>query len=385
LVDDTGTKYGLVYAYIRTYIDQKKFTLNTKIPSENFLCNKFNVSRETVRTAMRKLAYEGYVHTVKGSGTYFNKSMALTPTAIPDNGKIKIAFIAQGQDSNASSNIVQGIKHALDSDSVELKIFITDNKLANERKCLEACYTGFNGLIVDGVKASILNPNLDCYSTIHDKDIRVMFFNNYYMHTPFPKVIIDDAMCADALIRRLTDRGHTHIAGIFVYDNYQGIEKYKGYVRSLLKYGAVFDDKYVKWCISDETYDRKNFPKLIWRFINGLPKATAIVCCNYMILKMVLDLFEEHGKKVPEDYSLVCFDYSSNDWGSCGITSSIHPGFEMGVEVGRRILAMVQDAQYKEHDYSYVFPPNIFDGCSIKDIKALSGDAPAEPYCAESG
>ncbi|AEV29309.1 transcriptional regulator [Sphaerochaeta pleomorpha str. Grapes] len=362
-------KYVMVYSYIRTYIDQKKFTMNTKIPSENFLCSKFSVSRETVRTAIKKLTEEGYLYSVQGSGTFFHKAIALSANYYRVDKKIKIGLIAQGQDFNASSNIVQGIKHILNTDSVELKIFITDNKIANERKCLESCYTGFDGLIVDGVKASILNSNLDCYSTIYEKDIRVIFFNNYYMYTPFPKVIIDDALCADTLIHKLVECGHRYVAGIFVYDNYQGIEKYKGYVRSLLKYGAVFDDKYVKWCISDETYDKKNFPKSIMRFIKSLPKATAIVCCNYMIMEMVREMMALNGKSIPGDYSLVCFDYSNTDWEETGITSSIHPGFEMGVKVGKKILEMVNDPNYKEHDYSYVFPPNIYEGTSIKDIR----------------
>lgn len=362
-------KYLTIYNYLRTYIDQKKFTVNTRIPSENFLCQKFSVSRETVRTAMRKLADEGYIYTVKGSGTFFNKSLALVETQKDlDTDKIRIGFIAQGQDFNASSNIVKGIKHALNSDSVELKIFTTDNKLNNERKCLEACYTGFNGLIIDGVKASILNPNLDCYSTIAERDIRVIFFNNYYLHTDFPRVIIDDASCADALMKKLIQHGHTHIAGIFVYDNYQGIEKYKGYVRSLITYGGVFEDKYVKWCISDETYD-KNFPKVIMKFLKNLPKVTAIVCCNYMILEMVQQILAQMGKVIPEDYSVVCFDYSHTNWRDSSITASIHPGFEMGVEVGQRILEMVKDPNYKEHNYSYIFPPHIHDGGSIRDLR----------------
>jgi GntR family transcriptional regulator of arabinose operon len=363
------TKYIVVYEYIRTYIDQKKFTSNTKIPSENFICNKFSVSRETVRTAIKKLVDEGLVYTVKGSGTYFNKSLVLLDNQPAENGKIKIGFIAQGQDYNANCNIVKGIKSALDSENIDLNIFLTDNKLANERKCLNACSTGFHGLIIDGVKASILNPNLDYYSTLYEKDIRIIFFNNFYIHSPFPKVIIDDAKCADELIRRLTEQGHTRIAGIFVYDNYQGIEKYKGYIRSLDKYGAAFDDKYVKWCISDEAHDRKNFSKTLLKFIKSIPLATAIVCCNYMILKIVLELLETSGKKVPDDYSIVCFDYSNNDWEESGITSSIHPAFQMGIEVSKRIIAMVQDADYKSHDYSCVFPPNIYEGSSIKRIK----------------
>ena len=362
-------KYELVYHFIRTYIDQKKFLANTRIPSENSICKRFSVSRETVRTAVGKLVAEGFLYSIKGSGTYFNKSHVLSENDTEGTGKIKIAFIAQGQDFNANCTIVKGIKQALNKESVDLKVFLTDNKLSNERKCLKACSTGFDGIIVDGVKASIMNPNLEYYSDLYDKGTRVIFYNNFYMHTRFPRIIIDDAMCADELIKRLTVAGHDRIAGIFVYDNYQGIEKYKGYIRSLDKYGAVFDDKYVKWCISDEAYDTKPFSRSILKFIKSIPKATAIVCCNYMILRMLLDVIESIGKKVPEDYSIVCFDYSGDDWEISGITSSIHPAYEMGLEVGKRMIEMVADPKYKLHDYSYIFPPNIYTGNSIRDLR----------------
>ncbi len=361
-------KYLRIYDYLKIFIDQNKFTLNNKLPSENFLCGKFSVSRETVRMAMKLLMDEGLVYSRKGSGTYFDKYAAISAPDIGDTDKTRIAFITQGRDYNTSSNLVRGIKQALDRDSVELKIFMTDNKLSNERKCLESCYSGYDGLIVDGVKASIMNPNLDCYSYIDKKNIPIIFFNNYYMGTHYPRVIIDDAACADGLIRRLTEKGHKHIAGIFMYDNYQGQEKYNGFMKSLIKYGAEFRDDYVKWCISDESYDKKSFPLSLWHFLKKLPKVTAVVCCNYMILNMMLELFEEKGISVPRDYSIVGFDYSCSDWPNRGITASIHPGFDMGVYVGDTILQMVEDNNFRKRDYSYVFPPNIFDGTSVKDL-----------------
>jgi GntR family transcriptional regulator, arabinose operon transcriptional repressor len=361
-------KYLIVYDYIKVYIDQNKFTLNNKLPSENFLCHKFSISRETVRLAMRILRDEGIVYTVKGSGTFFNTSYARKNNGPDDKSKKHIGFITQGQDYNTSSNLVRGIKHSLNKNLIELKIFMTDNKLSNERKCLESCSTGFDGLIVDGVKASIMNPNLDCYSKIDQKDTRLIFFNNYYMGTSYPKVIIDDGRCAEELVRRLTDNGHRHIAGIFMYDNYQGQEKYKGFMRSIIKYKAVFKDEYVKWCISDESYDKKNFPKTLWKFIKSQPKVTAIVCCNYMILEFILEIFQEKGISVPEDYSIVGFDYSGSDWQHQKITASIHPGFDMGVKVGQNILKMVDDPDFRNHDYSYTFSPHIIDGNSILDL-----------------
>ncbi len=362
------TKYQIVYDYLLVYIDQNKFTGNTKLPSENFLCRKFSVSRETVRSAVRLLSREGLVKSVRGSGSFFDRAQALKAERSTDSAKTQIGFITQGHDYNTSSNLVRGIEHALNRDSVELKIFMTDNKLSNERRCLESCSTGFDGLIIDGVKASIMNPNLDCYARIDRSNTRLLFFNNYYMGTPYHKVIIDDAACADALVKRLTDAGHRHIAGIFMYDNYQGQEKYNGFMRSLIKYNAVFRDEYVKWCISDESYDTGAFPRSLWKFIKGLPRATALVCCNYMILNIMLELFKEKGVRVPEDFSIVCFDYSAQDWQESSITASIHPGFDMGVRVGENILKMVDDPGFRDHDYSYIYPPRIHDGNSISKV-----------------
>lgn len=88
-----------------------------------------------------------------------------------------------------------------------------------------------------------------------------------------------------------------------------------------------------------------------------------------MILKSLLRLLSKHGKTVQKDYSVVCFDYSDSDWRESGMTSSIHPGFAMGFEVGTRIFHMICDNEYKIHDYSHVFKPTIFDGTSIQDMR----------------
>lgn len=362
-------KYEQVQYYILSFIEQKSFTEDIRLPSENYLCKRLGVSRETVRTALAKLAEEGIIYTRKGSGTYVNKRVHLERQMPEKGGKTRIAVIVQGQDYNANKNLLKGIKEALREDSVELKIFYTDNKIANERKCLLSCGSHFHGLIVDGVKASVLNPNLDCYAELYERDVRVIFYNNYYVDAQFPRVTIADGQCADELVRRLTEAGHTHIAGIFVYDNYQGIEKYKGYLRSLIKYGAFYDDSYVKWFISDETYDSKELNRSLKRFLSSVPETTALVCCNYMILNAALAVLRSEGKHVPQDYSVVAFDYSDTDWVDSGITASIHPGYEMGLEVGKRIYQMVKDSEYKIHDYSYTFKPTIYDGWSIKKLE----------------
>lgn len=361
-------KTDRVYNWLRAYIDENKFSEQLKLPSENVLCMRLDVSRETVRAAMKRLADEELIIKQRGSGTYINKAVALSQNVGSDTACVKIGLILQGQDTHANSELIRGIKEVLLETEADLQIFFTDNKFSSERNCLDVvAHQGFDGFIVDGVKASLLNPNLDCYRNIFQKKIPVIFYNNYYKELKYPRVINHDYKCARELLAMLLRAGHKHIAGIFVYDNYQSIEKFRGYVGALRSFGVRFDDDYVKWCVSNEAH-ADGFYREIGKFLKGLPRCTAVVCCNYMILQSVLRYMDEVNKQVPEDYSLVCFDYSGSDWEKAGITCSIHPGYEMGLQVGRRLMRMIANREYEDHGYSYLMEPKIFSGRSIRRL-----------------
>ncbi len=361
-------KWEMVYSWVRAYIEENKFSGNTRIPSENALSRRLSVSRETVRAALDCLTQEGLLRKVKGSGTYINKERALSWEPGGSGGRIKIGLILQGQDGDANSSLIDGIRSILPPDQVDLRTFLTDNKFANERRCLQSVVNqGFQGFIVDGVKASLLNPNLDCYQKIYQKRIPVIFYNNYYKNLKYPRVVVNDLQCARELIGPLIQAGHRHIAGIFVYDNYQSIEKFQGMVEALRQNGVEYQDDYIKWCISNEAHDDR-FTRSIDRFLKGLPRCTAIVCCNYMIYRLVRQALDKQGRRVPEDCSLVCFDYSGQDWEEEGVTCSIHQGREIGREVASRLMKMIRNRDCEDKNYSYVLAPKIYVGRSIEPV-----------------
>ena len=73
-----GKKTEQVYQWLTAYIDEMKFSGNLKLPSENALCRRLNMSRETVRSALDQLAQEGVIQKVKGSRTDVEKEVALS-------------------------------------------------------------------------------------------------------------------------------------------------------------------------------------------------------------------------------------------------------------------------------------------------------------------
>ena len=218
----------MVYRWLLSYIDKNKFSGNHKLPSENALCRDLKVSRDTVRLALEQLEREGLIYRVRGSGTFFDRETALSRELYTGTTKVKIGMILQGQDGDAESQLIKGVRSVLTEEQMDLRIFLTDNKFSNERRCLQTVvHQHFQGFIIDGVKASMASPNLDCYKAIQRKGIPMIFFNNYYQNLHCPKAGVDNAASAECLIDLLLKAGHRHIAGIFLYDNHQSIEKFQ--------------------------------------------------------------------------------------------------------------------------------------------------------------
>jgi len=51
-------------------IENRKLTENDKLPTEKELCEKYNISRATVRQALKELENEDYIYKVQGKGTF---------------------------------------------------------------------------------------------------------------------------------------------------------------------------------------------------------------------------------------------------------------------------------------------------------------------------
>jgi GntR family transcriptional regulator of bglA len=57
-----GVKYRMVVEQMEKEILDGKYTLNTKLPTEEELMKKFDVSRNTIRKAINILVEQGYIY-----------------------------------------------------------------------------------------------------------------------------------------------------------------------------------------------------------------------------------------------------------------------------------------------------------------------------------
>lgn len=67
-----------------------------KLPTEAALCERFGVSRATVRTALKELDVHGLVHSVQGSGTFVRRRSSVRD-GLERMGSISNSIIASGK------------------------------------------------------------------------------------------------------------------------------------------------------------------------------------------------------------------------------------------------------------------------------------------------
>jgi len=66
----TVPRYQQVMDYYQALIESGKLAEGEKMPTEDELCNLFNISRITVRRALDSLMQEGYIYKVQGKGSF---------------------------------------------------------------------------------------------------------------------------------------------------------------------------------------------------------------------------------------------------------------------------------------------------------------------------
>jgi GntR family trehalose operon transcriptional repressor len=145
-------KYLGIYNDIKSSIEDGKIKAGEKLPSENELMEKYQVSRDTIRKALDLLEEDGYIHKIKGKGSYI---LDINKFNFPIMGITSFKEISKNIGAN-SKTIVQ-----------ELEIMEPDNYLIKKLELLKE----------DRLWKVIRIREIDNKRIILDKD----YFNNRYI------------------------------------------------------------------------------------------------------------------------------------------------------------------------------------------------------------
>lgn len=330
-------KYKWLAARIRDLIDKNIQDGINRLPTEQELCKKYKVSRQTVRTALSVLEKERLIVRKQGSGSYITGRSA-------NPGKDIIAVLISSDQDYIYPDMLNGIHNTLLQNGYVDHVYVTREHTFTERQILLGLLDSLpRGILAEGCKSALPNPNLSLYRELADKGCTILFFNSYYKALQNCLYVTADNFSGSVLLaRHLLELGHTCAAGIFRYDDLQGIERFRGFSEAFNEARLAVSDEQIFWFGAGETEQLQHGPRpsFIKEIVRKLPDScTAVVCHNDVIAYALIKELGLAGYRLPEDIAVVSFDdsyLSNSDYLS--VTSLSHGGKKPG-NVAAQMLA----------------------------------------------
>lgn len=335
-------KYMVLVNWIKEQVENKVMKPGDKLYSENELSSMFDMSRQTVRHAIKLLEQSDVLESRQGSGTYIKKGLAGNRKAT-----MNVGVITTYVDDYIFPTIIKGIERVLSKAGYTVQIAFTHNRVDKELSALKNLLDRemIDGIIIEPTKSGIPNPNRALYEEVIEKKIPIIFMNSYYPGVDIPHVSLNDKEAGYVATNYLIKSGHTKIAGIFKSDDYQGHLRYAGYTKGLLEAGIRIRDEHVLWYTTEDLVNVENDTAKLLKRIEG---CTACVCYNDQVAVEIIRVFQKNGIKVPEDLSITSIDNSNlATLSEVPLTSVELPMKLLGKTLAENLIKLIHDETFE--------------------------------------
>lgn len=352
-------KYFQLMEELKEQILSGTISAGEKLPSENELSSRYQISRQTVRKAIAILQNAGYVYAEHGRGTFCSELVRHTRTSK------NIAVVTTYLSDYIFPRVIQGIDTVLTSNDYSIILKNTRNSRSREAKCLEELLQkDIDGMIIEPSKSQIYCRHLNLYQKLDEFQIPYVFIQGCFSQmSDKPQVLMDDDKGGYMITKYLISLGHKHIVGVFKADDMQGQNRHKGYVRAIQEAGIQYDPDYVIWF---HTEDRTIHPyECIRQMAEQKTVMDAVVCYNDQIAVEVIRALQQAGLTIPQDISVTGYDNSyMADAGGIRLTTIAHPQEKLGEMAAELLLELIQNGDMPQENKKILVEPEIVIGTS---------------------
>lgn len=357
-------KYFKLMEDLKKKILKGEINSGDKLPSENELSARYEVSRQTVRKALSILENEGYIYAEHGRGTFCSELVHQSR-----NSK-NIAVVTTYLSDYIFPRVIQGIDEALTKEGYSIILKNTRNSRSQEEKCLEGLLQkDIDGIIIEPSKSQIYCRHINLYEKLDDYKIPYVFIQGCFPKmSDKPQVLMDDYKGGYMITRYLIDNGHKNIIGVFKADDIQGQNRHKGYAMALQDAGIIYNPEKVIWF---HTEDRKIQPyESIFQIVKSKIPMDSVVCYNDQIAMKVIQALNDAGLKVPLDVSVTGYDnsYMANNSGF-KLTTILHPQEKLGKIAAELLVNLIQKGEETFCEKKILIEPEIIIGNSCINRK----------------
>ncbi|OQY30749.1 MAG: hypothetical protein B6241_15410 [Spirochaetaceae bacterium 4572_59] len=331
--------YKKVYKKLHSDIVKNVYDNDDLLPSEQELCNTFDVSLITVRRALNELSEDGLVTKVRGKGTIVQNDFR--KVELPARRNSNIAVLELG--FKAQRNFKY--PHRYDYEN------LWQNRIY--KSLIKATEKDYNFLITSYYLDKLINDydntplkDLDrillmgevtkeAIDFLNSKKKYVVVYNNFYRDLDVCTVSNNEREASKLGVEYLIKQGHSNIASINGVINFgESVERSMGFQEALLDNDLPINSRNIKW--GDMTPESGYYLTKELLELNRMP--SAIFCVNDGVAFGAMDAIKEAGLKCPEDISILGHDNSNVCERLEPGLSSIDPCYDkIGVELARKL------------------------------------------------
>lgn len=325
--------YEQIYGFVLEQISTGQLKMGERVPSEKELANQFNVSRITTKKALESLAQEGLITRMRGKGSFVSEanSHSLKNTDEPtEDYELRlisrqprlIGFLLPDISESYGFRLLRAIEENATELGCHLLVKFTNDKQEEEEKAIQSLIrSGVDGLIVFPVHGEHYSTEL--LRLVID-GFPLVLVDRYMRGIPACSVHTNNEKASEELTDYLINKGHREIALLSTpAENTTTLEdRLKGFSNAFIKRGLGLNpDHFVTNLFSTlpksfESHNIQVDQKLLRSYIHSHPMTTAFVACEYNLARVLKREIVLMGKRVPEDYEIVCFDFLSDDFDS---------------------------------------------------------------------
>jgi len=314
------TLYNRIYEDLRADIASGAYGDGGRLPTEAELAKRYFVSRITSKKALTRLAEDGLILRIPGRGSFVKQNCPI-PAAVPTHaaGRPLVALVMGGYDSSFGLEIVQGALEAAEELSMHLILKDTWNEQAREAAILKSLLmSGVAGIIAQPAHGALYSEAI--LNAVYSK-FPVVMIDRYMTGIDVPFVGVDNTALGRLAVSKLTGLGHRNIALVALEDDHASSlkERMQGFIEAFAdSHLAVRKDLWLTR-LNDIVREKgigRNEPAAHEAYVDAIaahlrlhPEITAVFGTEYRASKAAWDAARRLGKRVPEDISIVSFDF----------------------------------------------------------------------------
>lgn len=308
-----------------------------RILSQNELSEKYDLSVESVRKALKGLREEDYIYTQRGRGSFVTSQK--DRRSVSDSRLV--AVVVADLVHNFHSEIARACEDKIREEGYHLLFGNSDNDVEKEKSYMQQ-------YLERHIEGAVIVTGMESYKND--------FWEEFVQQVPttiidckvdVPNVNFvrsDDVAGAYEAVSYLISLGHRKIAFIgYPFTLSTSEDRLQGYKKALSEHYISFDDSlcYKADLAREARYEGAS------RLLEDHGDVTAVFAGEDRIAGAVVYAAQQKGLRVPEDLSVIGYGNLQMD-GTMALTTVQQPAYQMGEAATRLLFNTIQEGQDKD-------------------------------------